>query len=112
MGKITCLWIIYDILTQVHTYCVQGANDPLTEEDRNNIVKTLEELKQQIYQEGNTNYAGRYVFTGFKTDTSLVFNEPTSQYNYKMTECLAGTDIDLIKRPIYSLDINVASIHA
>ncbi len=100
------LEVVNDILTQVHTYCVQGANDPLTEEDRNNIVKTLEELKQQIYQEGNTNYAGRYVFTGFKTDTSLVFNEPTSQYNYKMTECLAGTDIDLIKRPIYSLDIN------
>lgn len=98
--------VINDILTQVHTYCVQGANDPLNEENRNNIVKTLEELKQQIYQEGNTNYAGRYVFTGFKTDTSLVFNEMTSQYNYKMTECLTGKDIDLVKRPIQSLEVS------
>lgn len=100
------LKVVNDILTQVHTYCVQGSSDTLTEKDRGSIVETLQELKQQIYQEGNTNYAGRHVFTGFKTDTSLVFNEASSQYRYKMTERLTGTDIDVVKRPINSTELS------
>lgn len=96
-----------DIITQVHTYCVQGANDPLKEEDRQSIVKTLAELKQQIYQEGDSNYAGRYVFTGYKTNTSLVFSEDTTNLNYSMTEIMSGKDVDIIKRTINNLDTSL-----
>ncbi len=96
----SALKVVNDILTKVHTYCVQGANDTLTAENRDSIVKNLSQLKQQIYQEGDTNYAGRYVFTGYKTDTSLVFKDAQENEKYTITEPLAGTNIDIIKKAI------------
>jgi len=94
----SALKTVDDILRQMNTYCVQGANDTLTKSDRNSIASNLQELKDQIYQEGNSNYAGRYVFTGYKTDTSLVFAENTSNLHYRMTEKLAYTDIQMTPR--------------
>lgn len=98
--------VVNDILRQMNTYCNQGANDPLTAEDRDSIVENLEQLKQHIYQEGNSNYAGRYVFSGYKTDTSLVFNEPTDEYTYRMTEPLCGDDISMEFKIVNNVDIN------
>lgn len=93
------------ILTQIHTYCVNGANDTLTESDRNSLVATLTQFKDQIFQEGNTNYAGRYVFSGYKTDTSLVFETETNDYNYQITEKLSGTNLDIVQTTLNSVDI-------
>lgn len=92
---------IREIITKINSGCVQGANDPLTAEDRNSIAQNLAELKQQIYQEGNTNYAGRYVFTGYKTDTSLIFNDnikATDKINYTITETFTGADIEALSK--------------
>ncbi len=102
----SALTVINDILTQVHTYCVQGATDTLTAQDRNSIVETLGELKRQVYQEGDTNYAGRYVFTGYKTDTSLVFSESQSNEKYAITENFSGESIDIIKKSINDCPID------
>ncbi len=98
--------VVNDILRQMNTYCNQGANDTLTAEDRNSIVENLEQLKQHIYQEGNSNYAGRYVFSGYKTDTPLVFNEPTDEYTYRITEPLCGEDISTEFKIVNNVDIN------
>ncbi|MBP3618091.1 MAG: flagellar hook-associated protein FlgL [Lachnospiraceae bacterium] len=98
--------VVNDILRQMNTYCNQGANDTLTAEDRNSIVENLEQLKQHIYQEGNSNYAGRYVFSGYKTDTPLVFNEPTDEYTYRITEPLCGDDISAEFKIVNNVDIN------
>lgn len=98
---------INDILTLINTACVQGASDPpLSVEDRNSIVKNLEQYKEQIYQEGNANYAGRYVFTGYKTDTSLIFGEASSNLEYTITENFTGKDIESISKVTgtYSVD--------
>ena len=98
--------VVNDILRQMNTYCNQGANDPLTAEDRASIVENLEQLKQHVYQEGNSNYAGRYVFSGYKTDTPLVFNEPTDEYTYTMTEPLCGEDVTAEFKIVNNVDIN------
>lgn len=97
---------VNNILSQMNTYCVQGSNDTLTEQDRKSIVANLKELKNQIYQEGNAQYAGRYVFTGYKTDTSLVFQNDSSDTRYKITENLNGSDIDIIKKSINSYELS------
>lgn len=68
---------VNSILTQMNKYCVQGSSDTLTADDRTNILQNLIQLKEQIYQEGNSQYAGRYVFTGFKTDTPLIYTSDT-----------------------------------
>ncbi|MBP3610145.1 MAG: flagellar hook-associated protein FlgL [Lachnospiraceae bacterium] len=100
----SALSTVNDIITSMNTYCNQGANDYPTAEDRNAIATTLMELKGQLYQEGNTNYAGRYVFSGYKTDTSLVFNEASTNLKYEITEPLEAESIDRISRVLNESD--------
>lgn len=95
-----------EIITKIHTYCVQGANDTLNEDDRNSIAINLKELKTQIYQEGNANYAGRYLFTGYKTNTSLVFGEESHDINYTITETIKKEDLQVTRRIIDTCDTN------
>jgi flagellar hook-associated protein 3 FlgL len=81
---------INSIVKQINTYCVQGSTDSLTATNRSSIVQKLVELKNQIYQEGNTNYAGRYVFTGYKTDSSLTFMSQSDNLQYDIKENFTG----------------------
>lgn len=97
---------INSILTNVHTQFNQGSNDPLSKSDREAIVKNLQEMKSQIYQEGNTNYAGRYVFTGYKTNTSLIFNEESPTTRYTINETFAGKDIETVSTVKGSYEIS------
>ncbi|MCR5685402.1 MAG: flagellar hook-associated protein 3, partial [Lachnospiraceae bacterium] len=48
----SALKVAGEIITEIHTYCVQGANDTLTEDDRNSIATNFKQLKNQLYQEG------------------------------------------------------------
>src|SRR5574344_1129827 len=67
-----------DILSSMKSYCNQGANGTNTASDREKILENLKALQQQIYTNGNTNYAGRSVFTGYRTSEKLTFTEDTS----------------------------------
>ncbi len=91
----SALKTVNDILKQINTYCVQGSSDTLTAKDRASIVQNLGEMRNQIYQEGNSNYAGRYVFTGYKTDSSLIFTEEEKQLSYSITESFSGEQIQV-----------------
>ncbi|MBE5951504.1 MAG: flagellar hook-associated protein 3 [Lachnospiraceae bacterium] len=102
----SALKTVNSIITSMNTYCNQGANDYPTAEDRDAIATNLEQLKGQLYQEGNTNYAGRYVFSGYKTDTSLVFNEATTNLKYEITEPLSADSIDRISTIVNSVDLD------
>lgn len=86
-----------EILTKVNSSCVQGADDHLTPSDRDSIAETLNEMKKQIYQEGNSNYAGRYVFTGYKTNSTMSFEENVTK-NYEITEEFTGKDIGALSK--------------
>lgn len=101
----SALKVTSEIITKVHTYCVQGANDTFNEEDRNSIATNLKQLKAQIYQEGNANYAGRYLFTGYKTNTSLVFSDESHFTNYTITEMVKAEDLQITQRVINTCDI-------
>ncbi len=102
---------INDTLKLINTACVQGTNDPLAVSDRASIVANLQQYKQQIYQEGNSNYAGRYVFSGYKTDTSLIFNTESTNLKYSIKEKLSGSDMEAISKVVgeSSLDEYVAT---
>lgn len=91
-----------EVMTKINSSCVQGATDSLTASDRSSIVETLNEMKKQIYQEGNANYAGRYVFTGYKTDSSLSFEKDTA-VNYTITENFTGDNLDSITKVSYGV---------
>lgn len=78
-----------DNMTEICTNLVKlsehGANDFLSVEERASIMKVLNQYKEQFYQEGNADCAGRYVFTGYKTDTSYTFlkNQTNKKYTIK-----------------------------
>lgn len=84
---------VSDICTTLHTLSTQGAQDTLTLENRQSIIKTMKQYREQIYVEGNASYAGRFVFTGFKTDTSLSFQEEAKDRQYTITEELTPADL-------------------
>lgn len=94
----SALRTVNSILKQLNTYCVQGSTDTLTATDRNSIVQNLEQMKQQIYQEGNANYAGRYVFTGYKTDSPLIFTEKSTNLSYMISENISTEQIQFVKK--------------
>lgn len=74
-----------DMLKRARDLCVQGSSDLFSSSDRSSIVAELEQLKSQILNEANVNYAGRYIFSGYKTDkpAALVADQNTDTYAIK-----------------------------
>lgn len=82
------------ILEDIRTQCTYGSNDPLSMDDRKTILTQLEKLRDQVYAEGNTDYAGRTVFTGYRTNQKLTFMEKDTKTSYDITHSLSFKDIE------------------
>ncbi len=67
-----------DIITDVRKQYTKGTSDPLTASDRKIILENLESLAAEIYNTGNADFAGRSVFTGYRTDTTLTVQKDSS----------------------------------
>ncbi|MCR5716566.1 MAG: hypothetical protein K6G23_06960 [Lachnospiraceae bacterium] len=80
------------VLDSIITQYTNGVNQYLTSSDRQVILTELEALRDEVYATGDVDYAGRYVFTGYRTDTSLMFREDTEK-TYTITEQLTADDI-------------------
>lgn len=81
------------VITDMITQCTRGANGEWTAEDREIILEQLKSLADEVYVTGDADYAGRFVFTGYRTDTSLRFDEETDM-RYTITEQLDKSAID------------------
>ena len=60
-----------EILKEIRTKCVQASNGTL-EKDLSAIKTDINQLWNQLQEEANTTYGGRYIFSGFKTDQKLI----------------------------------------
>lgn len=83
------------IMTNMISQCTKGSNSPLKTEDRQIILEQLKALGEEVYSTGDADYAGRYVFTGYRTDTSLSFDREQT-LNYTITEQLDSSAIDSV----------------
>ncbi len=64
----------------------QGANDTLELSDRQKIMADVSSLVEQLGQEMNATYAGRYVFSGYRTDEPpVLFDGNNDEYSIKQT---------------------------
>jgi flagellar hook-associated protein 3 FlgL len=93
-----------------------------TLESRDAILQELKSLRDQVYDDGNADYAGRHLFTGYRTSTRLSFEKQDldgdKEYAYtdivqkfskndmdmitQVTGKLSGTDITNADTTVYS----------
>ena len=83
------------VINKLYEYCNQGSSDSYASEQRNTIAESLKALKKTFYDEGNVDYAGRYVFTGYKTDTTLTYQSDAlaAEADYTITQKFGRDDI-------------------
>ena len=62
-----------EVLTDMIKQATKAANKDLGVEDLTIITQQMKILRDEYYSTGNVDYAGRYVFTGYRTDTTLSF---------------------------------------
>jgi len=77
---------INDVLQRFREITVQAANGTNTPDDLQKIGAEAGELVTQIIQLANTTYAGRYIFSGFKTDKPLLNSDGTFNVGFMENE--------------------------
>lgn len=83
--------VIYNMIEQSN----KGSNKHLEADTLEIIITQLKSLKDEFYATGNVDFAGRYVFTGYRTDTTLTYTEDTTE-KFKITEQLNISAVDTI----------------
>ena len=96
---------INSVLTEISYYCNQGVNGYDTIEERDTLVTTLEQLRDQIYADGDADLIDRTIFTGYKTDSTLTFQNDETDTKYEITEEFTMDNVSNTDR-IYGLDIS------
>jgi len=101
---------IGDVLHKARELSVQASNGTNTPGDTQKIALELKQLKAQAVHLSNSTYAGRYIFSGFKTDQKLINDDETSP-NYGQF----SINVDTVKEKIFyeigvgdSININIA----
>lgn len=95
------------IMSDVYNYCVQGSTDTLSLSEREIISDSLKQLREALYAQGDVDYAGRYVFTGFRTDSSLTYktDEQLADADYSITQKFTAQDFDYKNIVTSSVDL-------
>ncbi len=86
-----------EVLTNMISQVTKGSNGDLTSKDRQIILEQLKALSGEVYSTANADYAGRYVFAGYRTDRSLSFTEETKA-QYQITQQLHSSDVDQVTK--------------
>ena len=89
----TSLKNMKSIITDIRTQCVNGSTDTLTADDRETILKQLSQLSKQVYSEGNSDYAGRTIFTGYYTSSNLTFMTDQKDTTYEISQSFSYEDL-------------------
>lgn len=90
----TCLKDVNERLTSMIDYCTQAATGTYNEDDRKDIVAQLKQFSSYIYEQNcNADYAGRYLFTGFRTDEPMLFPDAQTDTTYTITENIEANSI-------------------
>lgn len=89
----TALQDLHELLGKIRDNCEYGANDTQDQGDRDAIIENMQKLREQIYNLANTDYDGRTIFTGYRTNKKLTFMEDDPDTHYSITERLSYEDI-------------------
>ncbi len=84
-----------DIIKDMYANCTKGAAGFNTSEDRAKVLDNIKALQKEVYATADADYAGRYVFAGYRTDTPVTFGQETDR-TYTITEQVTSDRIDEI----------------
>lgn len=94
-----------EVLKSLYSQVTDASKKSLTYADLKIIYEQMQSLTNEFYSSGNVDYAGRYVFSGFRTDTPITFTEenimefnqdPNNRKTYVIEENLGYSDISSI----------------
>lgn len=94
-----------DVLTDLYKQVEDASKKSLTSADLDIILTQINALTKEFYASGNVDCAGRYIFSGFRTDTPITFTEenikefnkdPNNTQSYMIEEALGYKDISSI----------------
>ena len=83
------------VLTSMIGQYTKGSNGDLTSSDREIVLEQLKALRDEIYSTADVDYAGRYVFSGYRTDTSISFPNKMEKH-YDITQQLNNDAIESV----------------
>lgn len=90
---------INKVLNRAYELSVQAANGTYEGEDLNKIKEEIDQLKEHLLQVANTTYAGRHIFSGYKTDQPLLIKKESGEIVY---------NIDLSQKEIFQYNVGLA----
>lgn len=88
------LTTVTDIITNLYKQAEKGFNKELKSDDLQVILDQMKAYTKEFYATGNQDYAGRYIFTGYRTDMELTFSKPSTA-SYTITERFGLEDFDV-----------------
>lgn len=103
------LTTIDEVLKGLYEQATGAANKYLTSDDLSIILEQMDSLTKEFYASGNVDYAGRYVFSGFRTDTAITFSAEDIAHmeehpvTYEITEKIGYEDISTINYTDFSV---------
>ncbi len=90
---------INEVLKRAYELAVQAANGTYEGDDLTKIKEEIDQLKEHLMQIANTTYAGRHIFSGYKTDQPLLTKDEDGNIVY---------NIDLEQKEIFQYNVGLA----
>lgn len=82
-----------DVVAELGKLFGRGSADQLSPTDRAKILEDVKALRDQIYATGNADFAGRTIFTGYRTNAKVTYTEDTREA-FSITEQVKKDIID------------------
>ncbi len=87
---------VTEISKSIEEALVRGSTDTLTTEDRKKIIADISSMAEQLQLEMNGTYAGRYVFSGYRTDQAPTYFKDSTDA-YRITQTFSLEDVQNTK---------------
>ncbi len=88
-----------DTITTVYTSLYKqvdtGVNKDYTASDMQVLLTQIESYTNEVFATGNQDYAGRYIFTGYRTDTALTWQKEQIDTDNKLPDYSIIEDIKI-----------------